>query len=149
VTNVGTDIAGTLGPATGLSVALQAGMGFFPSAYLSITKIPTCQCDGCGCSEPLYLYAANGPPASARDVPAPMTFTEGALVCPDGCAPGGSWMLHARGDAGEMDVPGGAQRDIGSVHARSVHDVQVVDPCAACAFCGMHVGAWIAWVDSR
>jgi hypothetical protein len=149
VTHVGSDIASTLGPASGLTVALSTSPGFFPLAYLSITKVPTCQCDACPCSEPLYFYAASGPPTSARDVPAPMAFSEGAIVCPDNCSPGGSWMLHARSDTGETDVPGGAQREIGSIHVRSVHDVQVFGPCADCAFCGTHVGAWAAWVSSR
>ena len=149
VTNVGTDIASTLSPNTNVTIDLQPGEGFFPGAFLSITKIPTCQCDGCGCSEPLYLYAANAPPDFARAVPVPMTFSRGALVCaPSDCTFGGTWRLHARGDAGEADVAGGTTRDLGSVHVRSVRDVEVFGPCAACAGCDTPIGAWVAWVSS-
>lgn len=149
VTNVGTDIASTLAPDSNVTIDVSPGEGFFPGAFLAITKIPTCECDGCGCSEPLYLYAANGPPDFARMVPAPMVFSQGAVVCPmTDCTFGGSWMLHARGDGGETDVPGGTQRDVGSVHVRSIRDVEVFAPCAACAACGTPVGAWIAWVSS-
>jgi len=150
VTNVGQDIAATLGPATNLTIDLSAGEGFHPGAFLAITKIPSCECNGCGCSEPLYLYAASLAPDVAPTPPAPMTFSQGAAVCPVGdCSFGGSWMLHARGDAGEADVPGGTDHDIGSVHVRSVRDIEVFAPCAACAECDSPIGAWVAWVSSR
>lgn len=150
VTNVGTDIAAALGPDANVVVDLAPGEAFFPGAFLAITKTPTCMCDGCGCSEPIYLYAANATPDFAPSVPAPMTFSTGAEVCPArDCSFGGSWMLHARGDIGELDVPGGADRDVGAVHVRSVRDIEVFEPCAACAGCDTPVGAWIAWVTSR
>lgn len=149
VTNVGVDIAATLAPATNLALDLSVGEGFSPGALVSITKVPTCECDGCGCSEPLYLFAATLPP-DGLVVPMPMTFSQGAAVCPmSDCTFGGSWRLHARGDAGEADVAGGTDRDLGSVHVRSVRDVEVFAPCAACAECDAPIGAWVAWVSSR
>ena len=149
VSHVGTDVASDLGPVDGVVIDLAQGEGFFPGAYLSITKVPTCECNGCGCSEPLYLYAASAPPDFAQHVPAPMTFSNGPTVCPMAdCTFGGSSMLHAVGDAGEADIPGGEQRDIGPVHVRTVRDVEVFAPCAACAGCGTPTGAWIAWISS-
>jgi hypothetical protein len=149
VTSVGADIASTLAPTTNLTLELSAGEGFSPGAVVSITKVPTCECHGCGCSEPLYLFAATLPP-DGLVVPMPMTFSQGAAVCPmSDCTFGGSWRLHARGDAGEADVPGGTDRDLGSVHVRSVRDVEVFQPCAACAECDTPIAAWVAWVSSR
>lgn len=150
VANVGTDIAGTLSPATNLTIDVAAGTHSIPfGAFLAITKTPTCMCDGCGCSEPLYLYAATGSPDFARSVPAPMTFARGAQVCAGtGGEFGATWMLHAVGDGGAADVPGGAQRDVGSVHVRSISDIYIFGPGAACAGCDTPVGAWIAWVSS-
>lgn len=148
VANVGIDIAATLAPSYPVTLDVAPGEGFFPGAYVAITKVPTCECDGCGCGEPLYLYAANTAPDFAAHVPAPMTFSNGPTVCPmSDCTFGGSSLLHARGDAGESDVPGGTQRELGSIHVRAIRNVEVFSPCAACAGCGTPIGAWIAWVS--
>jgi hypothetical protein len=149
VTNVGVDVASTLHPDPNVTIDIAEGEGFAPGPFVAITKVPTCECAGCGCGEPLYLYAATGPADFAAHVPAPMTFSRGDAVCPASlCAFGGTWMLHAAGDLGASDVPGGTTRDVGAVRVRSVRDVEVWEPCAACATCGTAVGAWIAWIPT-
>ena len=147
VSHVGADLASALGPEPSVTIDLEEGTDF-TGPFVAITKTPTCECVGCGCALPLYFYAASANPDAAPSVPAPLAFSLGAPVCPmRDCSFGGSYALHARAD-GDVEVRGAETRDLGAVHVRAVRDVEVYEPCAACAGCATPIGAWAAWVTS-
>ncbi|MFO0683711.1 MAG: hypothetical protein U0234_16755 [Sandaracinus sp.] len=148
VSNVGEDVASTLGPDAAVTIDLEEGSGFV-GPFLSITKVPSCTCDFCGCALPTYLYAGSVRPDAAPSVPYPLVFSRGAEVCPmQDCTFAGSSALHVHSDVSDIDVRGGETRDTGVVHVRALRDVEIYAPCAACAGCDVPVGAWIAWVTS-
>lgn len=147
VSGIGTDVAAMLGPEPSVVVDLATGSGFVPGAFLAITKPGDCACAGCGCAEPLYLYAGNVSPEAAPLVPASVVFSRGAAGCPNvDCTYAGSWLLHARALGIELDVPGGATRTLGPVLVRSLRDVEIFAPCRRCDTCDQPLGAFVAWV---
>jgi hypothetical protein len=141
IANVGVDLADlVLMPSAGNTLDLAPN-------YVSIAQTPTCECLGCPCGMELVFEAAD---ALIEPSPHPSTelvFSAGALVCPEPAAcVSATWALHAASMGVESDVPAGEQRDLGIVHVRSVRDVDIFGPCAACATCGSRRASWVAWV---
>jgi hypothetical protein len=148
LTNVGSDVAAQLAPLYPVDVEVHAGEEPMSMPYLSVRKTPMCECEGCGCSLPLYLHAGSSMPSAAAALPPGMSFSVGASVCAaEDCLFGGSSDLHVTTEGGEGDVHGGETQDLGGTRVRSVRDVEILAPCAACAGCASPYGAWIAWAE--
>lgn len=143
ISNVGTDVAPSELLATSLSLDVRAGSG--PGTFVSIAEMPRCRCDGCACSLAIVLYAADTTPEMAPFVPREVSFAQGGEVCPnEGCV-SGTWNVAVAFPSASFDVPAGTTRVDGAIHARSVRDVDIFAPCAACAGCGVAHGSWVAW----
>ena len=139
VANVGTDLAAAmLIPAGGLT--LDVG----PTS-LRVTTVPTCECLGCPCSYALVLDAAD---ALLSAAPAELELSQGGLVCPEPApCTSATWRLRAASAGDVVEIPVGEDRDVaGIVHVRSVRDVDVYGPCAACGTCGELRSSWVAWI---
>lgn len=146
VGRVGVDVAAELAPLYPVDVDLSPGEDPMSMPHLSVRKSPTCACDACGCSLPLYFYAASAFPRGAPALPPGLAFDEGPALCPaESCTYGGSMRLHALTDAGEADLGGGETIALGATLVRSVRDVEILAPCAACAGCSSPYGAFVAW----
>ena len=116
---------------------------------LAITKVPTCECDGCGCDIPFQLYASVDDPAHALDVPSGgISFGLGDVTCPapSECARTDAFALDVHYGMLETQVHQGVDAMLGPLEVRSTHDVVGDSPCSACATCGEPFGSWIAWI---
>lgn len=147
IANVGTDVAPSVLPSGLLTLDVRAGSDPFGGAFVSIQQSPRCRCDGCACSLSLVLYAADVDPDMAPSLPPELAFARGSEVCPDMGCTSGTWNVAVRYPGGTLEVPQGSERADGAIHVRSVRDVDVFAPCAACAFCGTAHGSWIAWSE--
>jgi hypothetical protein len=142
VSNVGADLADlVLMPREGNTFEIAP-------TVLAVTTTPTCECLGCPCSFALVFAASSG----LLTVPGPagtgeLALSTGAETCaaPSACE-SAAWRLHGSSLGIETDVPAGEDRDLGVVHLRSLRDVDLFAPCAACATCGSPEGSWAAWV---
>lgn len=141
VTEVGTELAARVRPEAGLTVDVGP-------RFVSIQRIPSCECLGCPCSLPLVLHAATDDPVSAPFLPPDLELSQGDVVCPAPAAcVSGTWSLRAAAFGSVVQVPEGTQVSLGAISVRSVHDVYVFAPCAACAECDTPRASWAAWVS--
>lgn len=148
VTHVGTDVAAEVQAQYPVDVDLAPGeSAAFPNGFVSIRKQPACACDGCPCSLPLHFYAASAMPGAERSLLPDFSFGQGAEICPAvGCDFGGTTALSVTTEVGPTDVRRGETVSLGATRVRSVHDVEILAPCAACAGCASPYGSWAAWV---
>lgn len=139
VANVGTDLADrVLVPSAGLTVDLG-------STWLHVTTVPTCECLGCPCSYELVLDAEDAllGPGSPE-----LQIEQGGLVCPSSATCSSpTWTIRASSAGDSVEIPAGTDGVVaGIVNVRSVRDVDIFGPCAACAGCGSPEASWVAWI---
>ncbi len=145
ISNIGADVAPTELLLTELTLDLNPGTGL--GTFISITQMPRCRCDGCTCSLELVLYAGDLEPTSAPFMPRELSFARGTELCPDlGCI-SGTWALAVGPPESDIELREGDTATSGVIHVRSVRDLDIFGPCAACGMCGTLHGGWVAWAQ--